>query len=280
MRYKTNKNKGLFIKMYFVFQKNIKFVNKFLKIMGQVISQFKYLKTKSLDLFSGIYFQPQAKMLCIRFICLFFFIGLLAFSFHFHSSSINVGKLESKDYWNGTKLNFSTLHSVINKETCYAQLHNFLGCMQALSSLVTIVSDKNVDLIFADDQIKKGINFLSDIKISSSPKKDFQDVSEVLQDFKTSMTNRIQAWKALYYQTQKNQIRFYYILKEILLEVIIHSESSSRSLLSHNLLTEMSKRFQHKQLIAQSINSYLSITQSPHDHLIPLDLMKDRSKNQ
>ena len=275
--------------MYFVFQKTIKFMNhKFLKVIREVIFKFKYLKNyrqiimvtskvKSFHLFDRIHFQPEVKALCIRFIYLFFFIGFLAFPLYFHSSSIDVEKSKSKDYWNETKLNFSTLHSVINQETCYAQPHNFLGCMQALSTLVTILSDKSIDLVFTDDRVREGINFLSDIEIKSSPKKKFQDISEVLKDFKASMTNKIQAWRTLYYQTQKTQIRFYHILREILLEVIMHGESSSRSVLSNNVF-KTSKKFHHKRLIAQSINSYLSITQSPHDHLIPLELMKDRSK--
>ena len=59
--------------------------------------------------------------------------------------------------------------------------------------------------------------------------------------------------------------------------MITHSESSLQSSLDSKVL-KISKNFYHKRLIAQSINGYLSVTHSPHDHLIPLELMKDRSK--
>ena len=264
--------------MYFVFQKPIKFMLHKLLTIKETIFKVKYLKIKLFALFNRIHLQPQVKTLYIRSICVSFFIGLLVFSSYFRSSSIGVSKLTSKNYWNETKLNFSTLHSIINTEACYTQLNNFLGCMQSLSTLITVISDKNIDLVFTNDRIKKGINFLSDVDIKHSSKKDFQDISEVLKDFKSSMTKKIQAWEILYHKTQNNPIRFYHILREILLEVITSSESSPRSLLDNKVFVQTSRKFHHKQLIAQSINSYLSITNSPHDHLIPLELMKDRSK--
>ncbi len=273
--------------MYFVFQKTTKFmIHKLLKRIKETIFNIKclkikinqqmttfILKLKSFSLFSKTHFQPQFKVFCIRFVFLFLFI-VPAFYFHF---SPDTKKLESKNYWNETKLNFSTLHSIINKETCYAQLNNFLGCMQTLSALITNVSDKNIDLVFTNDQIKKGINFLSDIKVKPSSRKSFQDISEVLKDLKVSMAKKIQIWKTLYYQTRENQIRFYHILREILLAVITSNESSPRSSLGNETFIKKSRNFYHKRLIAQSINSYLSVTHSPHDHLIPLELMKDRS---
>ena len=274
--------------MYFVFQKTIQFItHNFLKIIKKAIFKVKHLqikigrqitafilKVKSFDLFGKIHLQPRAKVFCIRFICLSLLMGS-AFYFHF---SPDIERSDSKNYWNETKLNFSTLHSVINQNTCYAQLNNFLGCMQALFTLVMTVSDQNVELVFTDDQIKKGVHFLSDIAIKSSYKKDFQDISDVLKDLKTSMAEKIKVWSKLYYQTKKNQIQFYHIMKEILLEVITHSESSPQRSLDRKAFVKTLMGFYHKRLIAQSINSYLSITHSPHDHLIPLELMKDRSK--
>ena len=272
--------------MYFTFEKVIQFItHKLVKVVKATIFNIKCLKIKidqqiatftlkRLTLFSRIHFQPQTKALCIRFICLFLFIGFVSY---FHLSH-DTKKLETKNYWNETKLNFSTLHSIINQDTCYARLNNFLGCMQALSTVITTLSDKNIDLVFTNTQIKKGINFLSDIKVTPSSRKDFQDISEILKDLKVSMVEKIQTWKTLYYQTQKNQIRFYHILREILLETITHVESSPRSSLDNRTFVKTSRKFSHKKLIAQSINSYLSVTHSPHDHLIPLDLMKDRSK--
>ena len=272
------------IKMYFIFQKAIQFIiYKFLKEGIFKVQYFKIRVYRQVNviivrikyLFNKTHLQPQMKMLCVRLVSVIFCIGLLVFSLR--SSFINLSESESRNYWNDTKLNFSTLHSVINEETCYAELNNFLGCMQALFTLLTTISDKNIDLVFTEDQIKKGINFLSDIKIQPSSKKDFQDISDVLKDMKISMTKKIQTWRTLYHQTRKNHIRFYHILREILLEVITHSESSLQSSLESKVL-KISKNFYHKRLIAQSINGYLSVTHSPHDHLIPLELMKDRSK--
>ena len=259
--------------MYFVFQKAIQSINKLLKVTKDTTFNMKNL-IKSLNLFTKISFHPRAKTFCVRFVCIFLFIGVTCY---FHISP-DVEVLETKNYWNETKINFSTLHSVINEETCYAQLNNFLGCMQALFTLVTTISDKNVDLVFTDSQIKKGINSLSDVKIKPSSKKNFQDITDILKDLKISIAKKIQAWKQLYYRTQQNRILFYHILKEILLEIIIHSESSSQSSLDSKVFIKTLGGFYHKRFIAQSINSYLSVTNSPHDHLIPLELMKDRSK--
>ena len=247
------------------------------KMYQRISTCITKVKVKWVTFSSRIHLPPQIKMLCIRCVFVSLCIGLLIFSHR--SSLIDVNELESRNYWNETKLTFSTLHSVINEETCYAELNNFLGCMQALLTIMTHVSDRSIDLIFTENQIKKGVNFLSDIKIQPSSKKDLRDISDVLKDMKISMAKKIQEWRTLYYQTRTHHIRFYPILGEILLEVITHSESSPRSSLdSNSFFVKKTRNFYHKKLIAQSINSYLSITHSPHDHLIPLELMKDRSK--
>ncbi len=184
----------------------------------------------------------------------------------------------SQSYWSQTSLTLSTLHSMVNQDSCYEKSLNFLGCMHALSSLLTLASDQEIHLLFPSSKINQGISYLSDINIMSTPEKRFQDISEVLNDFKLSMSDKLAKWKKLYHQTQKNKIDF----EQILTETIERYEATSKSLLSKSLLTYLLrgtlKRFHTKRLIAQAINSYLAITESPHAHIIPLSLIKDHSQ--
>ena len=173
------------------------------------------------------YFHPKLKTLCIQIICVCSMIGLVILPSDFQSP-VDLETLKPKDYWGQTGLKLSTLHSIINKKTCYTKFHNFLGCMQAISTLVNSVLDKDMDLRFSEAQIKKGISSISDIQITLSKKKSFQDVSKVLKDFKKSMAKKIKVWKILYHQTLKPQkhIHFY----QILVDIITHHQFPPRSL--------------------------------------------------
>ena len=238
---------------------------------------FKLNKTNLLKRFQSSPLHYQLKMFCTQVICLCFVIGLVILPSDL-APPIDLETPKSKDYWSQTGLKLSTLHSVINKKICYATFHDFLGCMQSISVLVNSVLGRDTNLIFSDAKIKKGISSISDIGITSSKKKAFKDASQVLEDFKTSMTEKIKAWKILYHRTlkpQKHQIHFY----QILADIITHHQFPSRSIIDRILLRKKTvSESYRKKLIGKAINAYLSITQSPHDHLIPLKLIQDQSQ--
>lgn len=193
-----------------------------------------------------------------------------------------IGESKSKDYWGQTGLNLSTLQSVVNRETCYVDEMNFLGCMQALTAILTLTSQQEVDVSFPVSKIKKGIFHLSDIQARPLPKKSFQDIADVLEDFKVSTAKQIEKWQALYRQTKNRPIHFYQILEDVIIPYNKQGQEDDKNhwfwAFFKGLFFHQKVALKPEKLIAQAINSYLSITNSPHDRLIPLDLVKDHSQ--
>ena len=171
-------------------------------------SKIHKIMQKSWHLFKETYF---ASLCCLLLMLLF----ILLFKIYFTSLDMPTSQTSTvkKDYWGQTGIDLSTLQSIINQKTCYKELVNFLGCMQALTAIVTLTSDKEVHLDIPS-YTTKDITQLSDIHIQPLMKKSFRDVNDVLKDFKKSMAEKLQYWETLYEKTQKHPIHFYQILAD------------------------------------------------------------------
>ena len=153
--------------------------------------------------------------------------------------------------WVSTDLNLEGLIEIANNDTCYADRLSFFGCMTGLESAVMISKDQSSISIYFE---KLPVNEVKDVK-AIKHSFEFKSMKSLLKHFNEQQKNKVDRWASLYKLPQR-----------------IDFESLFRQLVNE-------RKQNKKEYIASIINSYLSSSFSPHDHIIPNSISFDKTKN-
>ncbi|MCB0393677.1 MAG: PDZ domain-containing protein [Bdellovibrionales bacterium] len=172
-------------------------------------------------------------------------------SFLFSPGSVN---LSESEYWQKTALTSSVVDSYIDRDLCYKNIMSFFGCLNAIRQVRSVIQDQELDL-----KIKENSDGNWAIKFRTTRKVQFKSLDKLLASLKTQSENRISEWKNLYNATLKQKLPFNTIIKKII---------------------SIGKPEDESMLSAVAVNSFVSYAHSPHDHILPLQMVNDQAQNQ
>lgn len=166
-----------------------------------------------------------------------------------------------RDHWERTKLSEKDLQKFVNQSNCYQNENNFLGCIQAINSLlatsapVKILSNKNIEALPSMKETVKVVERLQ-IKNYSSERSTQETLDIYWHKFIAEKKTITKSWKSIYSLTKAKPLNIDLVL---------------------NAALEIADKSYFKSKLAAAITAYYGSAVDPHTHITTESIMSQTS---
>ena len=167
------------------------------------------------------------------------------------------------DHWEKTALSAGHLQNLVNQENCYRNENNFLGCIQAINSLLSYskpnktLSNAKIEPLPGHGAVTASFEMLKIHDVQTIPENKNQTFSQGWEEYKSRRDLTSASWKEVYKNTKSKPLNIEALLSKA--QTLSSNEASIRK-------------------FANAINAYLNNAVDPHTYLIPHSQMLEMSE--